>query len=199
MQRPFDEPVRPGPVAGYTLALSWSPAFCAHHPDSRPDDGQCDVATGRFGFIVHGLWPEGAGRSYPQWCAPAPPIPDSVARAQFCATPSPRLIAHEWAKHGVCATDDPERYFGAARRIFEALRFPDMAKLGGRRITVARFKQLFAAANPSFPAPTLAIENSSGLLHEVRICLSVALVGTPCPPQRRGAADQAQIVIWRGP
>jgi ribonuclease T2 len=184
-------------VTGYTLALSWSPAYCSHHPDSRPGDGQCDEANGRFGFIVHGLWPEGTGRYYPQWCTPAPPVPDDVARAQYCATPSPRLIAHEWAKHGTCATRDPARYFAATRRVFGALRFPDMAAIGGRRITVGRFKQLFAAANTTIPSSALAIENSSGVLHEVRICLNTALVATACPASRRGPPDQTQIVIIR--
>ncbi len=199
VQRPADEPVRNGTITGYTLALSWSPAYCAHHPDSRPGDGQCDTATGRFGFIVHGLWPEGEGRDFPQWCRPATPVPEAVARAQFCIMPSPRLIAREWAKHGVCATPDPAFYYATVRRVFATLRFPDMAALGGRQIDVATFKRLFVAANPAIPVSALTIDNASGVLHEVRICLDRALVAEPCPANRRtGAPPQAKIVIWRG-
>ena len=199
VRKPYDEPSRAVAIRGYTLALSWSPAYCASHPDSRPTDGQCEAGNGRFGFIVHGLWPEGQGRAYPQWCTPAVPVPQAVARAQYCVTPSPRLIAHEWAKHGRCATNDPARYFAASRRIFATLRFPDMTALGGRRITVGRFKQLFAGANPAIPVAALTIGNDSGLLHEVRICLDLAFNALSCPRSRRGAPDQAPIVIIRGP
>jgi hypothetical protein len=30
-------------------------------PDSAADDRQCSGRSGRFGFVVHGLWPEGRG------------------------------------------------------------------------------------------------------------------------------------------
>ena len=61
------------PITGYTLALSWAPEFCKGREASRADAVECSGANGRFGLIVHGLWPEGA-RGSPQWCpARAPP------------------------------------------------------------------------------------------------------------------------------
>lgn len=64
------EPRRLLPAVGYTLALSWSPQYCAtaRGPDSA---FQCGGRNGQFGFVLHGLWPEGAGRDWPQYCRPA--------------------------------------------------------------------------------------------------------------------------------
>ena len=197
-RQPGDEPTRLVAVAGYTLALSWSPQYCRSHPD----DGQCDVSNGRFGFILHGLWPEGAGASYPQWCARSPAlIPEPVARAQFCTQPSPRLMAHEWAKHGTCATRNPGDYFAASRKLFASIRFPDMNALSRRRIDVGGFKRLMSAANPRImpSAITVSTDRRGDWLREVHICLTKAMLPEPCRRSRSGGApDGAALRIWRG-
>ncbi len=200
IRQPDKEPSRTVPVAGYTLALSWSPQFCRSHPD----DGQCDPANGRFGFILHGLWPEGAGSNYPQWCVASPaPIPDAVARMQFCTQPSTKLMAHEWAKHGTCATRDPADYFAASRKLFASVRFPDMVALSRRPIDVGGFKRLMSAANPRLmpSAITVSTDRNGDWLREVRICLTRAMRPEPCPRGRGrggGAPDGAPLRIWRG-
>ena len=38
----------------YVLALAWSPTYCAKNPGNT---WQC-APRRRFGFVVHGLWPE---------------------------------------------------------------------------------------------------------------------------------------------
>jgi ribonuclease T2 len=193
VRKPYDEPSRSVPVTGYTLALSWSPEFCR----SRGDDVQCDPANGRFGFIIHGLWPEGEGREAPLWCSAAP-IPRQVVRDQFCAMPSPRLIAHEWAKHGSCATRNPGQYFAASRKLFGAIRFPDMDTLSRQSLSVGDFKRMLVAYNPTIPASAINIEASGGWLREVRLCLTAKLLPEPCPRSRaRGARDTGKLRIWR--
>ena len=128
---PRDEPRRIVPVAGYTLALSWSPQFCAR-AFGRSSEFQCSRRAAPFGFILHGLWPEGAGRDWPQYCHPAQLVPRDVIRANLCAMPSVQMIQHEWARHGTCSSDSPQRYFSTARTLFERLRLPDMAMLARR-------------------------------------------------------------------
>lgn len=194
--RPENEQIRQTPVAGYTLALSWSPQFCRSHPQ----DGQCDPANGRFGFILHGLWPEGAGRDYPQWCVVSQTIPLEVVRAQFCTTPSAKLIAHEWAKHGTCATTNPADYFVAGRKLYANLRFPDMDALSRRTLDVGNFKRLMAARNRGLmpSAMTLSTDRKGGWLREVQICLTKAMIPSPCPRSgSRGAPDRTPLRIWR--
>lgn len=198
VRQPDKELTRVVPVAGYTLALSWSPQFCRSHPD----DGQCDRANGAFGFILHGLWPEGAGSAYPQWCVPAPEaIPEAVARDQFCTQPSAKLMAHEWAKHGTCATSNPADYFAASRKLFAGVRFPDMDALSRRQLDVGGFKRLISAANPRImpSAITVSTDRQGDWLREMRICLNKAMLPEPCPRGRSGGApDRVPLRIWRG-
>ena len=106
-------PARPdGPsyraaITGYTLAVSWSPEFCRGKAERDPDNYQCNGQIGRFGFVLHGLWPESGSGKSPQWCALTPrPTPDDL-RANLCMTPVPWLIEHEWAKHGSCMAATP--------------------------------------------------------------------------------------------
>ena len=195
--RPAGEEARTRPIARYTLALSWSPGYCKTHPD----DGQCDRSIGRFGFILHGLWPESAGRDYPQWCAPSPaPLTPAIVRDQFCTTPTARLIAHEWAKHGTCMTRDPAAYFATGRKLFAQVKYPDMAALSRRRIDVGGFKRLMSQANPRIRPSALSVstDRDGGWLREVQVCLSKTFVPEPCPRGSGGAPDGAPLKIWRG-
>src|SRR6187551_1969168 len=95
---PRDGPVRQVPVTGYTLAVSWSPEYCRAWRGQADDDRQCSGRAGRFGWVVHGLWPEGHGANWPQWC-PAARGPTSAELARnMCVTPSAQLLSHEWTK-----------------------------------------------------------------------------------------------------
>ena len=182
------------PVTGYTLALSWSPQYCRSHAE----DGQCDRANGQFGFILHGLWPEGQGNAYPQWCAASPPLSDTVIRDQYCTTPSPRLIVHEWLKHGTCVSHNPADYFAASRKLFASVRLPDMAALSSRPLDVGGFKRLMSAANPRIMPSAISVttERDGSWLREVRICLTKAMIAAPCPRDApRGAPDGVPLSI----
>ncbi len=104
-----DGPRQAVPVASYSLAVSWSPEWCRSHPDDR--SMQCNASSGRFGFILHGLWPEGQFGAAPQWCS-VHPVPDArTLREHLCMTPNARLLAHEWVKHGSCLAPTPQAYF----------------------------------------------------------------------------------------
>ena len=129
-----DEPVRKPPITGYLLALSWSPQHCAgaRNPKDARDRFQCSGENGRFGWVLHGLWPETDTPAYPQWCRPAKIVPAPVLRRHMCMTPSAQLLQHEWAKHGTCMSSNPAAYFRAAEILFRAVRFPDMKALAAQ-------------------------------------------------------------------
>ena len=112
------EPKRVLPIGSYTLAISWTPQYCS----TARDRGslQCGGRNGKFGFTLHGLWPDGVGKEWPQYCRPADLVPRDVVRDNLCATPSVQLIQHEWAKHGTCMTTKPELYFNLSRAFDEA-------------------------------------------------------------------------------
>jgi len=96
-------PVRSMPVTGYVLALSWSPEFCKGREMRRADALQCSGRNGRFGLVVHGLWPQ-SGRSWPQYC-PTKAHPTGIEVAQqLCLSPSRQpSMGQAWRLHGQAA------------------------------------------------------------------------------------------------
>lgn len=191
------------PVTGYTMALSWSPAFCRTRLDSRTHKMQCSGDNGRFGLVVHGLWPEsrrGNRASWPQWCnAPRKLTPREVSR-NMCMMPSAFLIARQWAKHGSCMTDYPDRYFKVTRILWDSYRIPDYDRISREEgLTAGRIRQAFADANGGIPASAVGIKlNRDGWLEELRLCYNKRFRPTRCDAQRYGARDGQAAKIWRG-
>ncbi|PXW74538.1 ribonuclease T2 [Blastomonas natatoria] len=188
------------PVAGYTLALSWSPEFCRGREEDRGQALQCSRRFGEFGFVLHGLWPEGKTAVYPQYCATPPsPVPLSVVRQNLCAMPSQRLIQHQWDKHGSCMTRDPARYFQTARQLYQSVKLPDMERLSRRPLTQGMLRREIARLNPGMPASAIAIRaNGRGWLQEVRLCLGMEYRPRACPAHVRQQRGDTPLKIWRG-
>ncbi len=197
--------VRRRTIGGYTLALSWSPGICARAdrgdgpPDApdAPDAMQCGADAPDFGFVLHGLWPEGtAPRDWPQYCAPAPLIDRATIRRHLCMTPDPQLLQHEWERHGSCMRDSAGDYFDTAAALYQRVHMPDMAGLIARGGDVAAVKSAFVAANPTLPAAAIAVSASrSGWLSEVHICLDTQMQYSACPAWQRGAPDHVAIRV----
>ena len=82
----------PVPVTGYTLALSWSPQFCRNRKDDPDQATQCGPGK-NFGFILHGLWPEGQGRDAPAYCNPAEVLTDKQVRQALLHDALPQSAA----------------------------------------------------------------------------------------------------------
>jgi ribonuclease T2 len=192
-----DGPRRVLPIAGYTLALSWSPEYCRTHSRDPRAAFQCGGELGRFGFILHGLWPEATPGMWPQWCEAAPLSAETVRR-NLCMTPSPGLLAHEWAKHGACMAGRPEGYFKAGAALLRSLRYPDMMRLSRRPdLTAGNLRAAFRAATPFLPVAALRVKaNRRGWLEEVHVCYGKDFLPAPCAD--RGLGDGAALKIWRG-
>ncbi|MEQ1687676.1 MAG: ribonuclease T2 [Sphingopyxis sp.] len=197
VELPRPEQVRRTPVTRYTLALSWSPGFCASHGREGDNAMQCDGAAGRFGFILHGLWPETSGRDWPQYCAPTRAIARATLRAHLCMTPSPQLMAHEWARHGSCMAATPEAYFDEAARQYDRVHRPDMAALAsGGRLRALDVRRAFVAANPGLPMNAVVVRaGAGGWLDEVRLCLDRNFAYADCPAGESGAPDGVRLRV----
>jgi ribonuclease T2 len=192
-----DGPPRRTAISGYTLAASWSPDYCKTSGDKA--SMQCSGRDGRFGFVLHGLWPESRG-TYPQWCATGPQPSPQLLRRNLCMTPSARLLAHEWAKHGSCMASTPEQYYRAASALWRSVRWPDADRLSRQQgLTAGDFRRAFVLANPAWQPGQIGIELSkTGWLRQVSLCYSRRFLPTRCDRKKLGPVDSAPLKIWRG-
>ena len=193
-----DGPALRTPITGYTLAVSWSPEYCRGKAGGA-NDYQCGGQIGRFGFVLHGLWPEGRGKP-PQWCALTPRPSAEELRANLCMTPVPWLLEHEWAKHGSCMSRTPAGYFKVSSILWDSLKLPDADRLSRQPLlTVGDMRRAFVAANPGFPRASVGVlVSNGGWLRELYLCYGKDFRPAPCPAPQFGPADSAALKIWRG-
>lgn len=196
-----DGPTTRMPIASYTLAVSWSPEFCRGGKAAKdPDNYQCNGRIGRFGFVLHGLWPEGRGGKYPQWCSTTPRPTRQDYQANLCMTPVPWLMEHEWAKHGSCMVSTPETYFKVSRRLWQSLHLPDADRLSRKPgLTAGDLRREFVALNPDFPLGSIGlVVSNGGWLREMHICYGKDFMPTRCEPRAFGPKNDVPLKIWRG-
>jgi ribonuclease T2 len=160
----------------YTLVLAWSPTYCA---SLRGDDYEPEChGNGRpYAFVLHGLWPQ-FERGYPEFCRTAkrPFVPRPIINGMLDIMPSPRLVIHEYRKHGTCTGLDPAAFFSLARRFYEKVNIPQQF-VNPRApffVTPGELVQAFVSANPGLKPDMIGIEcrGSGQRLREVRICFA---------------------------
>jgi ribonuclease T2 len=193
-----DAPARRVAIGRYTLAASWSPEYCR-----RPGAGasmQCSGTNGRFGFVLHGLWPEARSGAPPQWCTLTPRPTPELIRRNLCMTPVPQLLAHEWAKHGSCMARTPEAYYRASAALWRSLRWPDADRLSRReRPTVGDLRREFVLQNPHWRTEQVGVlVSDTGWLRELRLCYDRHFLPARCERRGFGPPDSAPLKIWRG-
>jgi ribonuclease T2 len=168
----------PGVFDYYLLSLSWSPAYCLQAPGAAECNG-----PRRFGFIVHGLWPQ-YERGWPEKCGEAP-IPDSVVDKIADLMPARGLVYHEWSAHGTCSGLVPADFFALIRRAHDAVAIP--ASLTSPAAAVERspgdIVREFMQSNPNLPARSV-VATCSGQgaprLREVHVCFDRNLRARAC-------------------
>ncbi|MFN4113610.1 MAG: ribonuclease T2 family protein [Sphingomonadaceae bacterium] len=187
------------PVTGYTLSLSWAPEFCKPREGELRHALQCSGSNGRFGLVVHGLWPEGRS-TWPQWCRTSRNVSPVEARQNLCMIPSANLVARQWAKHGSCMARTPEGYFKATRILWNSLTLPDLDRLSREdRLTAGRLREAFVLANPHWKPEMIGVRlNQRGWLEELRLCYGKDFMPARCNARQLGARDSAGVKIWRG-
>jgi ribonuclease T2 len=191
-------PRRVLPIASYTLALSWSPQYCKESGTRDSSAMQCGQDN-RFGFTLHGLWPDGPGKDWPQYCQSVPILSEATIRANLCATPSAQLLQHEYAKHGSCMPGSADDYFRRSTGLYAKIKYPDMNRLSRQtRLTVGSFAAAFARANRGINSNSVRVTTTKGgWLDEIWLCLDTRFQYEPCT-QGGGAARSAPLNIWRG-
>jgi len=185
----------PGDFAYYLLSLSWSPAFCL----SSPGAAECNGPR-RYGFIVHGLWPQNE-QGWPENCDVHRPVPDEVVQGIADLMPARGLVYHEWSAHGTCSGLEPAEFFALVRRAHASIAIPQ--ELSGPRQAIeqppAAIAGAFLRTNPRLPAQSIVITCSSQgapRLREVHICLDRHLAPRTCSADAmHGACRAPQVII----
>ncbi len=164
----------PGQFDFYVLELAWGPAFCSSIQDVGPN---CQPQTG---FVVHGLWPQNADSTWPEFCAQTPPQANLPSYLDI--TPDLQLLQHEWQKHGTCSGLTGAAYFEAAREASGRFHLPLLLRELSRPLTVTPLfaMNMFYGADPAFPDGSLALRCKDGRLTAVEACFTKTLGPVRC-------------------
>nr|WP_256435698.1 ribonuclease [Agrobacterium sp. AGB01] len=180
----------------YVLSLSWSPSYCASS-EGAGNRQQCGTNR-RYGFVVHGLWPQNEN-GYPQFCSSSEPerVPDALGRSMFDIMPSMGLIGHQWRKHGSCSGLSQKDYFAATRAAFDAVKLPPTISQGQNNQTISAdgLEKAFIAANPRMSQHGISISCDGGRFEEVRICLTQDLQFRACQQVDSQGCQTKQMTI----
>lgn len=187
-------------VTGYTFTLSWSPEYCRDAGARADNLRQCNRRSGWFGLIVHGLWPEGSGGRWPQWCRARYRPSGAILARNLCMSPSASLLARQWAKHGSCMVRRPSTYYRIQQILWDSYEKPDLDGLSRQdNLTAGDLRDAWIAANPYFPRGAIGIKrNQRGWLEEIRLCYGMDWLPTACGRRRYGPAEATPLSIWRG-
>ena len=188
----------PGQFDYYVLSLSWSPSFCEEAEErgsGRRSQAQCGGRP--FSFVVHGLWPQ-YERGFPSYCqVPAPRLNRAIVGSMLDLMPSPRLIFHEWDRHGTCSGLSPHAYFETVRKARATVKIPDAFLAIGEPITVTpnEVTEAFIKANPGMSRANLAVACDNKRLTEIRVCISRDFSFHDCAEASRRACRRDKIVM----
>lgn len=121
----------------YVLSYTWAPGYCLSVSNENKKPGNKDYlqcgSGAQFGYVLHGLWPQGAldkTGGYPRACeGDQDKIDRRILEKYLCMTPSVWLLQHEYEYHGTCMHDesleDPKAYFDKAMELHSKLTFPE--------------------------------------------------------------------------
>jgi ribonuclease T2 len=185
----------PGDFAYYLLSLSWSPAFCL----SSPGAAECSGPR-RYGFIVHGLWPQNE-QGWPENCDVQRRVPDDVVQGIADLMPARGLVYHEWSAHGTCSGLEPADYFALVRRAYAGVAIPQELSRPTQAVerSPAAIGGEFLRANPRLVPQSVVVTcsgRSTPRLREVHVCLDRDLAPRACSADAlRGACRAAQVII----
>lgn len=179
----------------YLLALSWSPQYCSS-PAGERDKIQC-AGSRQYNFVLHGLWPQYNSGS-PQYCATKHLLSNAMADKMLDIMPSPRLIRHEWGRHGVCSGLTAPEYFAKARNAFTSIKIPQsmQSPRNARTVAPAKIRDEIAAANAGMPRDAITVRCTGRFLSEVRVCLDKNGKVRACSPEvQRQNCRTSEIII----
>ena len=183
---------RAGAFDHYILALTWMPAFCALD-DRGATDPRCAQGR-RAGWMLHGLWPQHAGGTWPEYCPTAQRSPsrtETAAQSDLFGTGGSAW--HQWNKHGRCTGLSAADYYALSRRALDGLRLPALFDRVDQPLRVAPqvIEEAFLAENPGLTEDMMVTTCRRDMLVELRLCLNRDLSPRPCDAEVRSCRLRA--------
>ncbi len=187
----------PGKFDFYVLSLSWSPSFCAANAERgfQRSDPQCGPRP--FSFVVHGMWPQ-YERGFPEFCqVPSPRLARNVVSSMLDLMPSPRLVYHEWDRHGTCSGLSAGAFFENVRKARAVVKIPPqyLDLRAPLMVTPDEVEEAFVKANPGLTRDGIAVTCGGRRLDEVRICLSRELQFRDCGETNARSCRRDRLVM----
>ena len=161
-----------------------------------PPQQQCGTAR-PYSFVVHGLWPQ-YEHGFPEFCqVPAPRLDRNIVSSMIDLMPAPRLIFHNWDKHGTCSGLPQRAYFETVRKARAIVKIPEpyLHPQAPLTVTPDEVEEAFVKANPGLPRDAIAVTCDSRRLREVRICMSRDLQFRSCPEVDTRACRRDKVVM----
>jgi ribonuclease T2 len=183
----------------YVLTLSWSPSFCEASAERAGDRATQREQCGErpFSFVVHGLWPQ-YERGFPEFCqVPAPRLNRNIVSSMLDLMPSPRLIFHEWDRHGTCSGLSARAYFDNIRRARSVVKIPEayLDLQSPLTVTPDEVEEAFVKANPGMTRAGISVACDTRRLNEVRVCLGKDLKFLDCAEIVRRTCRRDKLVM----
>src|SRR5262249_32421904 len=123
----------------------------------------------------------------------------NIVSSMLDLMPSPRLIFHEWDRHGVCSGLPARAYFETIRKARATGEIPpdylDLAE--PKAVSPGEGEDAFIAANTGPTPGAIAVGCDAKRLREVRICLSKDLKFRDCADIDKRACRREQVVMPR--
>ncbi len=187
----------PGKFDFYVLALSWSPSYCEASTEQGRQAPREQCGERPYSFVVHGLWPQ-YERGFPEYCqVPAPRLDRNTVSRMLDQMPSPRLVFHQWDKHGTCTGLSARAYFENVRKARAVVKIPDeyIELAEHRMVTPDEVEAAFVKANPGLSRTGVAVTCDARRLREVRICFTREFGFRECPDVDRRACRRDKLVM----
>jgi len=163
----------------YLLALTWMPSFCEVEGDAR-EDARC-TPEAAHGWMVHGLWPQGLGGTWPEFCRTRhrnPTRRETAAQSDLFGASG--AAWHQWNKHGRCSGLTAEDYFTLTRAAESALTLPHDIAPESALIAPQAVEAAVIASNPNLREDMMVTVCRRDLITEVRLCLTRDLQPRAC-------------------
>jgi ribonuclease T2 len=186
---------QPGEFDFYVLSLSWSPSFCDAAGERAARQAECVQRP--YSFVVHGFWPQ-YEKGFPEFCQqPSPRLDRNIVSSMLDLMPAPRLIFHEWDKHGTCLGLPARAYFEIIRKARAIVKIPPEFIDVKSELTVTpdSVAEAFTKANPGLTRDAMAVGCDNKRLREVRICMTRELGFQDCPGVARRSCKRDKLIM----